>query len=139
MKIQFTPSIADDIPQIQEWAAHDPYHFVQASPEWWLTGAPGSLLAFCLTDERGPLIYVRIEAEGEYARTHIQFAPESVVSKRRLVVGLILGLATMKGALPGAGMKGMIFNTVNPSLAAFFKKQGFVSVGDDDYRLDFES
>lgn len=137
MKVEFSPSILDDIPQIAEWASYDPYHFMQTTPEFWLTGAEGSLLTFCLTDEKGPLCYVRIDPESGFARVHIQFAPESVVSKRRLVVGLLMGLGVMKGSLPDAGMKGMIFNTINPALANFFIKQGFKSVGNDDYRLDF--
>ena len=136
--IEFTPTIPDDIPQIQEWTGYDPYHFVQASPEWWLTGAPDSVLAFCLSDECGPLIYVRIDAEGEYARIHIQFAPEKVVSKRRLVMGLLQGFETIRDMLKEAKEKGMVFNTINPSLAGFFQKQGFKSIGHDDYRLDFE-
>ena len=136
--INLTPSTLNDIEQLTEWIAHDPYHFHQGQPDWWLTDADGSLLAFCLMDTRGPLTYVRLDLEGEYIRIHTQFAPESVVSKRRLVVGMI---ECMKNLIqfykPHA--KGMIFNSVNPSLAAFMGKHlGFESVGSDDYRLDFE-
>lgn len=79
MKIKLTPSLPSDVEQLTEWIACDPYHFHQSHPEWWLTGAKGSLLAFCLTDAQGPLTFVRLEEEGEYVRIHTQFAPESVV------------------------------------------------------------
>lgn len=137
--MNFSPSTLDDIQQLTEWIAHDPYHFHLGHPEWWLSGSEGSLLAFCLMDDRGPLTYVRLDAEGEYVRVHTQFAPETVVSKRRLVVGMIHAVKVLIELYKGEGKKGMIFNSVNPSLYAFMSKHlGFKSVGDDDYRLDFE-
>lgn len=136
--MQFTPSTFDDIEQIREWILHDPYHFHQGQPEWWLTGVDESLLAFCLADERGPLSYVRLDAEGEYVRIHTQFAPLSVVSKRRLVVGMIQALKTLADLYKGA-YKGLVFNSINPSLIAFLDKHlGFKPVGNNDFRLDFE-
>lgn len=137
--INFTPSTLDDVEQLTEWIAHDPYHFHQGQPEWWLSEAQGSLLAFCLTDAQGPLTYVRLDAEGEYVRIHTQFAPESVVSKRRLVVGMIYAVKCLIQLYKNNGAKGLVFNSVNPSLVGFMGKHlGFNPVGDDDYRLDFE-
>jgi len=137
--IKFTASTLDDVEQIKEWTLHDPYHFHQDQPEWWLTEAEGSLLAFCLMDDRGPLTYVRLDTEGEYVRIHTQFAPEAVVSKRRLVVGMIGAINMLISLFSGEGRKGLIFNSVNPSLISFMdKKFGFKSVGENDYRLDFE-
>lgn len=133
----FTPTTVDDLPQLSEWIAADPYHFHQGQPEWWF-GMDGSLLAFCLTDERGPLSYVRLDAEGEYVRIHTQFAPSSVVSKRRLVVGMIQALRTLSDYYR-ISAKGLVFNSVNPSLIAFLDKHlGFKPVGNNDFRLDFE-
>jgi hypothetical protein len=138
--INFTSSTTDDLEQISEWIQHDPYHFHLGHPEWWLTGVKGSLLAFCLMDERGPLTYVRLDEEGGYVRIHTQFAPESVVSKRRLVVGMLKCMESLIGyfkELPDK--KGMIFNSVSPTLVAFMcKRLGFKPVEDDDYQLDFE-
>jgi len=135
--IKLTPSTPDDIEQIKEWTLHDPYHFHQGQPEWWLTAAEGSLLAFCLMDSKGPLTYVRLDTEGEYVRIHTQFAPESVVSKRRLIVGMIWNIEVLIALFKD--YKGLIFNSVSPSLIAFMsKKFGFKPVGNDDYRLDFE-
>lgn len=136
--INFSASTADDLEQLSEWITHDPYHFHLGQPEWWLTGARDSLLAFCLMDDKGPLTYVRLDNEGEYVRIHTQFAPESVVSKRRLVVGM---LACMEHLiiLYKLTQRGMIFNSVSPTLVAFMgKRLGFKAVGNSDYRLDFE-
>src|SRR5216684_7331739 len=134
--MRFTPSMIEDVPQLLEWIQIDPYHFHQGQPEWWLTGADGSLLAFCLMDERGPLSYVRLDAEGEYVRIHTQFAPELVVSKRRLVVGMIWAVKCLVVMYKSWG-KGFVFNSINSSLIAFMNKHlGFKPVGNNDYRLD---
>ena len=134
--INFSESITADIPQLEEWIAHDPYHFHQGNPEWWLTG--NGLLTFTLLDERGPLCYVRLDEEGEHVRIHTQFAPEAVVSKRRLLVGMIQCMTKLI-ELCRPQKRGMVFNSVSPSLIAFMGKRfSFMSVGNDDYRLDFE-
>lgn len=134
--MELTPSTELDIEQIREWTLHDPYHFRRCLPEWWLTG--NGLLAFCLMDSRGPLTYVRLDEEGEYVRIHTQFAPQSVVSKRRLVVGMIECVRKLIEIYKGE-KKGLIFGSVSPSLIAFMDKHlGFKYVGDNDHRLDFE-
>lgn len=136
--IHFSESTVEDIPQLNEWIIHDPYHFHQGQPEWWLTGHEGSLLAFCLMDERGPLTFVRLDNEGEYARIHTQFAPRDVVSRHRLVSGMLQCMESLIELYKG-NKKGMIFNSINPTLIAFMcKRLGFKSIGSDDYRLDFE-
>lgn len=135
--INFLASAAENLPQIVEWTSADPYHKHQGQPEWWLTG--NGLLAFCVYDAQGPLTYVRLDEEGEYIRVHTQFAPESVVSKHRLVVGMLEGFAKLIERYKNEGKKGMIFNSVSPTLIAFMgKKFKFQPVGSDDYRLDFE-
>ena len=91
--MELTPSTAEDLEQLNEWILHDPYHFHQGQPEWWLTGND-NLLAFCLMDETGPICYVRLDMEKEYVRIHTQFAPESVVGKRRLVAAMAFNSAT---------------------------------------------
>lgn len=131
----FNPSTLDDLGQLSLWISIDPYHFHQGQPEWWLSG----LLSFRLQDDKGSLAYVRLDVEGEYIRIHTQFAPESVVSKRRLVVGMIYAVKSLIELYKGAGAKGLVFNSVSPALVAFMDKHlGFKSVGENDYRLDFE-
>lgn len=138
--INFSASTIEDVPQLKEWIAHDPYHFHQGQSEWWLTGMEGSLLAFLLTDERGPLTFVRLDREGEHVRIHTQFAPRAEVSQRRLVAGMIQCLDALVMRATVEGFKGMIFNSINPSLISFMGKRfGFKRLDKtDDYVLRFE-
>jgi hypothetical protein len=134
--IRFDASTIDDIPQLLEWIDYDPYHFHQGQPSWWLTGS--GLLAFTLMDERGPLCYVRLDDEEEYVRIHTQFAPEAEVSRRRLLVGMNQCMLKLIKVYRST-KRGMVFNSVSPSLIAFMGKRfEFESVGNDDYRLDFK-
>jgi hypothetical protein len=133
--MHFSPPQFEDLEQISDWVAHDPYHFHQGQPEWWL--GVGALLAFRLMDDKGPLCYVRLDEEGGYVRIHTQFAPESVVSRRRLVVSMIQAVKCLIDFYQGKS--GLIFNSTSPTLIAFMSKYlGFKPIGQDDYRLDFE-
>jgi hypothetical protein len=135
--INLSESTLDDLEQLTEWILHDPYHFHQGQPEWWLTGND-NLLAFCLMDEIGPVCYVRLDSENGYVRIHTQFAPESVVGKRRLVSAMVQCMSKLIEFYKESA-KGMIFNSVSPSLVAFMSKNlKFESVGNDDYQLEFE-
>jgi hypothetical protein len=73
-------------------------------------------------------------------RIVMQFGPESEVSKRRLVVGLIqAGIPAMKKFAKSNGYKGLVFESTSPSLIAFGNKVGFVKTKrDNDYALVFE-
>jgi hypothetical protein len=93
-----------------------------------------------LMDDKGPLTYVRLDDEGEYVRLHTQFAPVSEVSKRRLVVGMLQCMSLLSDTYKAQkGRKGFVFQSVSPTLIAFMsKRQGFSSIGNDEYRVDFE-
>lgn len=136
--INFSASTIDDVPQLTEWIAHDPYHFRQCNPEWWITGND-NLLAFCLMDERGPLTFTRLDSEGEYVRIHCQFPPRREVSQRRLVVGMIQCMDKLIELYrTDTSCKGMIFNSINPTLITFMSKRfGFVFDKNNDYVLKF--
>jgi hypothetical protein len=89
-------------------------------------------------DSKGPLTYIRLDRESDYVRIHTQFAPESVVSKRRLVVGMIAAVKKLIDVYQSQA-KGLVFNSVNKSLVAFMGNHlNFTSVGNDDYQLEFE-
>jgi len=136
--LNLSPTTQEDIKQITEWLNADPWHKDDPRniPELMTTG--NGLLSFCLRDDEGTLAYFKLTEKGEMCEIAIQFAPEEVVSKRRLVVGLIeVGIPAMKIFAEQRGYKGLVFESVNPSLIAFGKKQGFESVGNDDYALVF--
>ena len=135
MSIKFVSSTADDTSQIQQWTDADIYHRGQHNPGWWITG--NGLLSFCLHDDQGPCFYVRID-DGEYASLSVQFAPEDVVSKRRLVHAILQALPKIIGIIKANGSKGLIFDSVSPSLVRFMEKVGFKQVQESDsYKLSF--
>ncbi len=137
--IRLTETTESDVAQIREWLAADPWHRDDSRnvPELMTTG--NGLLAFCLQDDEGPLAYVKLTKEDELARIAIQFASEEIVSKKRLVVGLVkAGIPAMIMMALENKLKGLVFESVAPGLIAFGEKQGFKSIGNDDYALLFE-
>jgi len=136
--LNLSPTTQEDIKQITEWLNADPWHKDDPRniPELMTTG--NGLLSFCLRDDEGPLVYIKLTEEGNYVRIAMQFAPEGVVSKRRLVIGLVdAGIPAMKLFAEQRGYRGLIFESVNPSLIAFGKKQGFNDEGNNDYSMIF--
>ncbi len=137
--IHLSETTDDDLEQITEWLNADSWHKDDPlnKPELMITG--NGLLAFCLSDDEGPLAYVKLTEEGDLNRISIQFAPENVVSKRRLAVGLVeAGIPAMKIFAQENGYKGLVFESINPSLIAFGRKQGFESIGNNDFAMIFE-
>lgn len=133
-----TPTTREDIPQIQEWIEADSYHKDDPNwtPESLLTG--NGELAFCLMDDQGPLCFVRLNAEGERLRLSTQFGPESEVSKKRLVTGLLSsGIPAIIEFGKQKGFRGIVFESTNPSLIVFMGKQGFFLDKGNDYKLAF--
>ena len=137
---KLTPTTQEDIEQIKEWISLDPFHKDDLSfkePEKLLTGR--GLLSFCLSDDFGPLCFVRLDAEGEMVRFMTQFGPEEEVSKKRLIVGLLsTGIPALIAFAKGKGYKGLVFESINESLINFMAKQGFKSSVGNDYVLTFE-
>lgn len=136
MKLEITTQ--DNLPQIKEWIAADPWHKDNpAIADLLLTG--GGLLSFHLADDEGPICYTRLDAEGDMVRFATQFGPEEQVSKRRLVTGLLqVGIPAIIKFAKERNFKGLIFRSESPTLIAFMKKQKFESAGEDNYQLIFE-
>ena len=139
--INISETKMDDVPQIAEWIAADPWHSDDPkwqNPENMVTGC--GLMSFCLEDESGPLAYIQLLDDGDDARIAMQFAPEEQVSKRRLILGLVkVGIPTMQGLAEGFGKKGLVFETFSPLLIGFAEKNGFKRVGEtNDYRFAIE-
>jgi hypothetical protein len=135
--MKFISSTERDIEQLSGWIQNDPYHKDCLNPLWWLTGQ--GFLAYCVWDDRGPTMYVRIDKEGDLMRLHCQFSPELEVSKRRVIRSLTWALPKMQILGEQHQMKGFVFRSVSPTLIAFMQKKfGFVFVGRDDYKMLFE-
>ena len=137
--IKITDTTPQDVEQIQEWLDADPWHRdeVRNDPNFMVTGQ--GLQSFCVQDEKGPVFFIRFDAEGELVRVAIQFPPESLVSRQRIALGLKYGaVSAVKIFGTKHGFKGAVFESVNPELIAFMNRFGFESAGNNDYVLRFE-
>jgi hypothetical protein len=135
--MKFTESTENDIEQLTEWIQNDPYHRDCLDPYWWLTGQ--GLLSFCIQDSNGPTMYVRLDKDGELLRLHTQFAPESEVSKLRVIKSILRSLPKIELIARAYNLKGFIFKSTSLSLINFMKnKFGFIPVNSEDYQMLFE-
>jgi hypothetical protein len=133
-------STAADIAQIRSWSEVDIDKFHRSvSPKFWLTAAPGSYLAGAIDDAEGRVLYFRFDREGDLLRMHTQFAPETVVSRRRVAVAINKVLPEYLALAAEVGISGIVFETVFSALAAFMARIGFVKAEgeNNDYILKF--
>lgn len=121
--MKLLPSVNEDIPQIQEWVNADSWHQNQKQPEWWLTGTD-CFLAGCVQDDIGPVVYFKVEEESEAFRLHVQFAPRTEVSRRRLIIAIAEVGPALFGLLLSKKSK-IVFSSSNPSLVRFMRSAGF--------------
>jgi hypothetical protein len=138
--MKLSPTTLDDLEQIQEWIQFDPWH--KDDPSWKAEGllTGNGVLSFCLSDDKGPLCFVRLDAEDGMLRLATQFGPEAEVSKSRLVKGLLaMGIPAIVEFGKVKGYKGIVYESTNESLINFMKIQGFFkAAGKDDYALTWE-
>jgi hypothetical protein len=135
--MKFVASTERDIGQLSRWIQNDPYHKNYIDPIWWLTG--NGLLSYCLYDSKGPTMYVRLDKDGDSLRLHCQFAPASEVSKMRVAKSLLQALPRMRKVATDNGLNAFVYKSVSPDLVSFMQTVfGFVPVGNDDYKLQFE-
>src|SRR4029077_1466388 len=138
--IKMTPTIADDQPQINDWMLKDPYHcrLVDVSEKgWWLTGCD-SLLAGCIEDSSGPVVYFRLDkVQDKLVRMHIQFAPLEQVSKSRTARVILQALPVFQELATQNGAEGFVFESVSEPLIKFMGVLGFKLEKDNDYVLMF--
>lgn len=133
--IRLTETTEQDIPQIAEWLSADSWHRDDPRNDPRLMTTGNGVLAFCVQDDIGPVVYLKLVEVGDTLRVAAQFAPREIVSKRRLVEGLIrVGFPIMKGYAQGWGSKGLVFTSKNPSLLRFCSRNGFEKVeGTNDF------
>lgn len=133
--MKLIPSTEQDITTLTQWIQNDPYHKDYLDPLWWLTGADGTLLAFCLTDDQGAICFVRLDEKNDNTiRLHCQFAPRDQVSKIRLLKGMLKCIPVVQSFCRNEGASGIVFQSVNPLLIDFMKRKfGFEHVSQNDY------
>lgn len=130
--MKLLPSTPDDIEQLTEWIKHDPYHEDMLNPVWWITG--NGLLAYVIQDQKGPTMYVRVDKDQDKLRIHTQFAPETEVSKIRVIKSINFALPRMEEFAKQNNLTSLIYKSVSDSLISFMQiKFRFVPTGDNDY------
>lgn len=136
--IQFAPTTTDDFDQISSAINADPWHQGQ-NPEFWLTGAAGSLLSFTLLDDAGTVFFVRCdEPQNGVVRLHVQFRPEREVPKGRLVRAMLRTMPVLFRHL-ATKADALIFESTSPDLIKFFQRHGFWNIPTtNDFVLLFE-
>jgi hypothetical protein len=132
-------TLESDLPKIREWIQADPFHRddPRNQAETLLTGK--GLLAFKVVDDFGDVLFIRLDADNDMVRWSAQFGPGTAVSKRQVVDALLT--AAIPAVLVfsrGNGFKGIVYESVNPPLIEFMKKQGFSHLANDDYAFIFE-
>lgn len=133
----FTTTTKDDLPLIADWINDDIYHRGIVSPDFFLTG--NGYLSFCFSDGKGPVLFVRSDREDDMLRLSIQFGPEDEVSRSRIVKAILLFYPVLAGRSKQDGMKGVVFNTLNSSLADFAKSAlSFEAADNNDFVYRFQ-
>jgi hypothetical protein len=133
-EIHMEASTKSDKEQIERWckADIDPAHH-NIKPDFFYTGE--TFLTFKITDDIGTVLFVRSECYSEepIAVLHLQFPPESEVSKRRLIHAILVVFPTFMGELK-ENFSAVNFTSTSQKLIGFFRKLGFKSVlGTDDF------
>ena len=114
---------------LTDWIAADPDHAGKNTADFWIIPST----SFAIEDSAGPIMFVRQEtqADGDL-RVHVQFDSKA---RLRTAKALSEALPRVKDSARNAGCKGMIFESVSPSLINFCcKLHDFKSVGHNDYR-----
>lgn len=137
--MELRPSVTDDIPQILSWMSQDPFHKESVEFQFWLTGNPECLFAAKVVDKDGVTLgYARADDDFFGLRLHIQFAPSTEISRRRVVVAALDFIRKVKSYAKTIGKKGLITESNNPELILFLKKMGFKDAGNNDFILSVE-
>ena len=71
----------------------------------------------------------RADAKEQAVRLHVQFAPESMVSKRRVAVALLKAIPAFYDAVK----RPLVTESISPSLIKFLERVGLKSSRGNDY------
>ena len=139
MSVRFVITTKDDESTLHEWINADPWHSYKDAVEWWTSGG---YLTFKLVDEKGTVVFVRLDRDlGTLVRLHAQFAPSNVVSENRTAVAITRGIRDFISHAVSNGVTGIVTELMSPKLVSFmcspalgFKK---VEGTEKDYLLMF--
>lgn len=135
--MKLTPTTEADLSQIGDWITADSFHQGQ-SAMFWLTGSD-CLFAARVEDKRGVVAYARVEEEETGYRIHAQFAPEDIVSRRRVARAIVNFIVTMKAVANTNKKQRLITESENPDLIVFLAGLGFLPGEGHDYILKLDN
>jgi hypothetical protein len=133
------PVTAEDFPKLIEWIREDIDETHHAMvPEFWQTGAD-CFLNLKVADAEGDVFFVRFDREQDGLRMSTQFAPPTVVSKKRVTEAILGTLPAFIERVKQDGIQFIVFETTFPHLAGFMQiNLRFRLVeGTNDYKLNF--
>ena len=134
--VQFIPTQGKlfEFEQMQDWIDKDPFH-QDNTASWWLK-ADGILSAW-IYDDKGPVMFMFAEDEGDWVRLHIQFGPTEEIGKLRIAKALMAIQPRFIDVMKELGKKGIAFKSISPLLIQFMKRQGFQDWKENDFLLKF--
>jgi hypothetical protein len=123
----------DDRAILAAWITDDPFSDGRKYVDFWYDPKQ---FAVCAADEKGPVIYLRFEAQPPEMRIHMQFCVET----RRIVRIMLMDWDEVRELVVSTGATGIVFESQSPKLVAFCEKAyGFKRVGEsNDYWLDLQ-
>jgi hypothetical protein len=139
----FRPATPNDLPLAQQWNRMDPDHKWELQyPDYWIEQNI-QVNSYVLEDSIGVLFFVKsIRHMGHEVEISLQFDRQGgMVSKARATIGMAVGFAWLKKALPMNGFKALYFVSKADDLILFTEKRlGFVRDGIRMiYKLEEES
>jgi len=121
--LQYKHTTVEDIPKIDEWVKQDPDHVNKCNGSLFVL-KPDEKGAQCIEvrDDEGVVFYLKFT---NALIVDTQFGPESEVSKDRVRDALKDAFVFFSASSKNLGYHAMLFESVSPSLIAFFKRFGF--------------
>lgn len=126
------PLLKSDKAIIDEWIARDADHSAKHMTEEFFREQ--NSLAFAIDDNRGPVMYVRINPmPGEVARLHIQFDEGQ---HRRTAVALAREFPAVRARIEKANLRYILFDSASEPLVRFCQKHfHFIRIADSNFYI----
>jgi hypothetical protein len=106
------------------WLQSDPHHVDILDPEFFYP------LSIAVEDGGYVAMYIKMVPSVPYMRLFVQFSPD----RGRVIRGMLRNWAEFTKIVASTGASGIVFDTENPTLAAFCcRGLGFKPVGNGDY------
>ena len=112
----FRKTVPEDILTIAEWIQRDPPHR-EINPSFFCLEGEG-VSCYAIEDDKGPVIFVRQETEGQSTRLHTQF-PFGLGTRKRIANVLSEAYPLVREDAAKRGFKSIRFETKSLALMKF--------------------